>query len=101
MGEFVAVAKASEVPAGGTKAVNAKGRDIGLFNVGGTVYAMDGVCKHAGGPLGEGELDGSIVTCPLHGWQYDVCSGQCKTAPGLKQQQYNVKVEGGTIFVEV
>ncbi len=101
MGEFVAVAAESELPPGSGKAVSAKGRPIAVFNVEGKLYAIDNTCKHAGGPLGEGELDGGVVTCPLHGWQYDVRSGASTSPPGFKQQQYNVKVEGGSVLVEV
>ena len=49
-----------------------RGRVIALFNVDGTFYALDGVCPHQGGPLGQGTLEGCIVTCPWHGWQFDV-----------------------------
>ena len=50
--------------------------DWALFNVDGTFYALDGVCPHQGGPLGSGEVHNCIVTCPWHGWQFDVRTGQ-------------------------
>ncbi len=101
MGEFIAVAKASEVPAGSGKVVSAKGKPVALFNVDGAFHAIDNTCKHATGPLGEGELNNCIVTCPLHGWQYNVCTGDSTRPAGFKQTKYNVKVEGDDVFVEV
>ncbi len=101
VGEFIAVAKEGEVQPGKGKAVSAKGRPIALFNVEGNLCAIDNTCKHAGGPLGEGALNGCVVTCPMHGWKYDVKTGQCLTVPAFRQQRYTVKVEGGDVLVEV
>ena len=75
MAEFVRVAAVSEVPSGQAKAVDVGSRQIALFNVGGAFHAIDNVCKHKGGPLAEGELDGTTVTCPWHGWAYDIGYG--------------------------
>ena len=72
MSEFVKVASTDEVGLGSCKTFDVSGSRIALFNVAGNFYAMDDTCAHRGGPLGEGTLDGAIVTCPLHGWQYDV-----------------------------
>ena len=54
-----------------------------LFNVGGKFYALDGICPHQGGPLGKGSLTGCIVTCPWHGFQFDVTTGQHQTSRSL------------------
>ena len=51
--------------------------------------------------MGEGELDGAQVTFPLHGWQYNVTTGECMTSPGVIQKKYNVKVEGNDILIEI
>jgi len=72
MAEFVKVAQVSDLQPGAGKVVMVKDRAIALFNVDGTFYAIDNICLHRGGPLGEGELEGCVVTCPWHGWQYDV-----------------------------
>lgn len=101
MGTFVKVAQASEIAPGQGKTVEANGREIAIFNVGGTLHAIDNACKHRGGSLGEGELDGSIVTCPLHAWTYDVTNGECFDDPECGVSIYPVKVEGGDVFVEV
>jgi nitrite reductase (NADH) small subunit len=69
--EFVTVADLSELKPGECKTVEADGRAIAIFNVAGVVYALENVCLHQGGPLGDGDLDGNVVTCPWHGWQYN------------------------------
>jgi len=99
MAEFVAVASTPEVPPGRSKVVVAAGQIIALFNVDGRFYAMSGTCLHRGGPVGEGELDGPIVTCPWHGWQYDVRTGQNVLNPMARLTSYTVKVENGAVFV--
>ena len=62
---------------------------------------MDNTCLHVGGSLAEGEIEGNTVTCPLHGWQYDIKSGQ-NTMPGAgKLNSYKVEVKNEEIFIEV
>jgi NAD(P)H-dependent nitrite reductase small subunit len=101
MGTFVRVAAIGEIAPGQGKTVEVNGRDIALFNVGGTFHAIDNTCKHRGGPLGEGELDGTVVTCPLHAWTYDVTTGECFDDPACGVDRFAVKVEGDEILVEV
>ena len=62
MGELIEVARLSDIPPGTCRQVNAAGRSVAVFDVNGTLYAINGRCTHRGGPLGEGELDGSVVT---------------------------------------
>lgn len=101
MAEFVKVAKKSEIPSDTGKWVEVRGKEIALFQVGGKVYAIEHLCAHQGGPLAEGGLEGTVVTCPWHGWQYDVTSGLCTFNDSVKQQTYRVKEEGDDILVEV
>ncbi|MGH7819512.1 MAG: nitrite reductase small subunit NirD [Candidatus Binatia bacterium] len=101
MGTFVKVAQAGDVAEGTGKTVDANGREIALFKVGGKFHAIDNVCKHRGGPLGEGELDGTVVTCPLHAWTYDVTTGECFDDPSCPVETFAVKVEGDDVLVEV
>jgi len=98
---LVSVAKESEMKEGQGKIVQAGGKAIALFKANGGFFAIDNACKHKGGPLGEGEVEGCVVTCPLHGWQYDVTSGECQTMPGQHVQTYKVVVEGGEVKIEV
>ena len=58
------------------------GREIAIFCSNGRFYAIDNTCTHEGGPLGEGELDDCIVTCPWHGWQFNVKTGACQNMIG-------------------
>ncbi|SIO62984.1 nitrite reductase (NADH) small subunit/3-phenylpropionate/trans-cinnamate dioxygenase ferredoxin subunit [Singulisphaera sp. GP187] len=101
MPELVKMAELSELPPGGSKEVEHDGRIYALFNVDGKITAIDGICPHQGGPLAEGPLDGTLVTCPWHGWQFDVCSGKTPMGSKLKQTVYEVTVEGQDVMVSV
>lgn len=101
MGQRVKVATRAEIPAGSGKVVEAEGRTIAVFNCEGTFYAIDNTCKHRGGPLGEGSLSGTTVTCPWHGWEYDVTNGTCALDSSIAVQSFPVKVEGDDILVSV
>jgi len=95
------LAAASDVPPGSGKELTAGGRVVALYNVEGTFFALDGVCPHAGGPLGEGALSGKVVTCPWHGWQFDVTTGQHCLNATLQHTAFPVKVEGDDVYVEI
>ncbi len=101
MAQWVTVAKADELAPGACLSVEAEGRGIALFNVEGTIYALDNCCPHAGGPLGDGTLRGNIVTCPWHGWRFDVCTGERPENPVFTVSRYVVKIEAGEIVVQV
>ena len=101
MAEFVKVARATEVPRGSGVALDVKGRRVALFNVDGEFHAIDGVCPHQGGPLGEGILRGDVVTCPWHFWQFDVVKGHAPELPDATIPKFRVKQEGDDILVEV
>lgn len=99
MADFVRVASLSELAAGSSKAVEAGGKAIALFNVNGSVFALDNTCLHQGGPLGEGMLEGEVVTCPWHMWEYNVRTGEKVDSPSIKVSSYQVQVEGDDIKV--
>ncbi len=101
MAEFVTCADLSALKAGESKVVEVEGRTLALFNVGGTVYCLDNTCLHRGGPLGEGTLEGDIVTCPWHGWQYNVRTGESLKDPSVRVATYPVRVEGRNIQVSI
>ena len=101
MADFVRVAAVSEVEPGKVKEITVNGKAIALCNVGGTFYALDNVCVHRGGPLGQGFLDGDKVECPWHGWQYDVKTGTVARDPGMKVPTFEVKVQGSDVLVAV
>jgi nitrite reductase/ring-hydroxylating ferredoxin subunit len=101
MSEFVRVAAESELPIGSSKEVELQGRIVALFNVGGRILALDGICPHAGGPLSEGIVEGQTVTCPWHGWQFDLATGQNVVNSKCVQRCYQVRVEGGEILLSL
>jgi len=101
MSQWVAVARADECPPGSSLELVAGERIIALFNVEGTYFALDGLCPHQGGPLGRGCLSGPIVTCPWHGWQFDVRSGQHQLSAALRQPGFEVRVEDGMVLVKL
>ena len=95
------VAEMSDLAPGQGKVVDVDGKPIALFNADGKFCAIDNTCLHRGGPLGEGDLDGTIVTCPWHGWRYDVTTGANAMNPAVKVACFPVSVEGSAVFVEV
>ena len=101
MPDFVKVCSMADLAEGRSKAVEAGGKTIALFNVGGTVFALDNTCLHRGGPLGEGMLEGDVVTCPWHMWEYNVRTGEKVGTPSIKLATYPVQVEGSDIKVAV
>lgn len=101
MPTFVTVANTNDLKPGEGKAVEINGKEIALFNVNGRFYAIDNTCVHKGGPLGEGEVADGIVTCPWHGWQYDVTTGINPLNSQIKVKKYEVMVEGYKVKVKV
>ena len=102
MPDFVRVASTDDIPAGQATMVEVNGKEIALFNVGGSFHAIDNTCTHVGGPLCEGELRGTEVTCPWHGGVFDVTTGEVLgPPPGRAVNRYNVRIDGPDIEVEV
>lgn len=101
MSEFVKVAEVKDVRAGSGISIETNGKAIALFNCDGTFLAMDDTCPHQGGPLGEGELAGTVVTCPWHEWRFDARTGVNTDDATCKVQTYPVKVENGSVLVEL
>ncbi len=102
MSDFVRVAKTSEIPDPGKLIVEVDDRLVVLFHVGGQFYALDDVCTHDGGPLGEGRLDGFCIACPRHGAQFDIRDGRALTMPATRPTvAHEVKVDGEDIFVRL
>ncbi len=97
----VRVASASELVPGQGRPIDVEGRTLALFNVNGVFYAVDNACPHRGGPLGEGDLDGAVVTCPWHAWRWDVTTGANANNPAVRVACYPVVVERGEVFVRL
>jgi len=118
MPELHAVAKLAELPPGGRKLVEVKGKSIGLFNLDGEIVALLDICPHELAPVCRGRVsgttlpskpgeplrwgrDGEILACPWHGWEFDIRSGDCLVDPKKRLRKYAVTVDGDEVFVEV
>jgi 3-phenylpropionate/trans-cinnamate dioxygenase ferredoxin subunit len=102
MAEFVAVAKVSDLSDPGRITVELDDRLIVLLRVGGDVFALDDVCTHDGGPLGEGELEDHTIACPRHGAKFDIRNGKALTMPATQPTvAHEVKIVGDDIMVRL
>jgi nitrite reductase (NADH) small subunit len=77
------------------------GKEICIANVNGTYSAMDNVCLHQGGPLGQGTIEGGKVVCPWHGWAWDPTTGAAAHNANAKVAVYPIKIENGDVMIEV
>jgi nitrite reductase (NADH) small subunit len=102
MAKLVKIAKTKDVPPGQAAAFTIEGQKIALFNVEGTYYAIGDTCTHRGGPLSEGDVQGTKVTCPWHGADFDLNTGAVLGPPAQNGvPSYKVVLEGDDIKVEV
>lgn len=102
MPHYVKVAETGELASGERKVVEAEGVFIAVFNVDGQFYAIEDVCTHDDGPLGDGELDGYVVQCPRHGAKFDIRSGAVLSFPAIKPVPfYPTKIEGGDVLADI
>ncbi len=99
--EFVRVARLSDLEPGRGRVVAAKGVRVALFLCEGVVYALRNQCPHMGGELGEGLLSGDIVTCPWHGWRFNVKTGRNPATEVVAVRTFPVRVEGDDVYVGV
>jgi nitrite reductase (NADH) small subunit len=76
-------------------------KTICIANVDGEYSALDNVCPHRGGPLGQGMIEGSKIVCPWHGWAWDVKTGVAEQDSSMKVVVYPLKIEGGEVLVEI
>ena len=102
MAEFIHVIAYHQFPVGHKKLVRYKGQEIALFHLEGGLYAIANKCPHSTGPLVEGRVTATIVTCPWHGAQFDISTGECCNGPATKNvATYPVHIQNGTIVVEI
>jgi nitrite reductase/ring-hydroxylating ferredoxin subunit len=98
---FMKLASLDELPEGSLLEV-VVGKDLyALCNVAGEVRAIHGVCPHHGGPLGQGAMEGAMITCPWHMWQFDTATGACGFNDAVRIPTYPVRVEEGQILVDI
>jgi len=101
MAQFVKAAKRQDIPDDKGVLADCQGTRVAIFKVEENFYAIDNRCAHRGGPLSEGECVAGVVTCPWHGWQYDVKTGCNPDNDKIKVASFPLKVEGEDIWVEV
>ncbi len=92
-------AAADEIPSGQSKIVRIQGREIAVFNAGGTFFAVKNSCPHEAASLERGRLEGSVLTCPGHGWRFDLRTGDCLDRPLAGLRCYRVEVRSGSIWI--
>lgn len=101
MSKFITVAKTQDVPPGTGRTVEVQGVWIALFNVDGSFFAVDNTCPHAGGPIGEGSLSGDVVTCPWHGWSYEIKTGTLVQDRRVGVSRHDVRIEDDQVSVRL
>lgn len=99
MDEYIRVARTDEILPGQVKVVQVDQKQIALFNVEGRFYAIYNICPHEGGPLAEGRRKGCVVYCPWHDLAFDLRNGQATDGGGYCVGSYDVRVEGGDVYV--
>jgi nitrite reductase (NADH) small subunit len=103
---FTKVAAVSEIPPGELVEIMHEGEAYAVCNVGGKIRALTGTCPHQGGPLGQGALEGPMITCPWHCWQFDSATGLCifgddvDAIEGVTIATYPVRVEGSDVYID-
>lgn len=98
---YVTVAQVDQIPPGTCRTVEIEGIFLALCNVNGNFLAVDNTCPHAGGPLGEGTMDGEVVECPWHGWRFNVRTGERPENPEIRVPCVEVRVQGSDVQVKV
>lgn len=98
---YVEACPLQEVPPGAARPLRLGGVDVVLFNVDGGIHALENACLHAGAALSGGRLCGKVVSCPAHGWRYDVTTGALLVAPEKTLKRFPVRVADGKILVQL
>lgn len=97
---FVKVCNLEELTDGKGQEFMVSGRVVALFRSGNELNAVDGMCAHQGGPISQGRLDGKCVTCPWHGWQYDVTSGKNLLTGKKLLDQFAVELRDDEVWID-
>lgn len=98
---FVKVASLARLHAGDVMEARIGQRAIAVCNSGGRIFAVDGTCPHAGGPLGHGALHDTMLVCPFHAWEFDCRTGEHDFNPAIRVDTYAVRVDGDDILVDL
>ncbi len=99
MSSLVRIGDVVDVPPGTAKAFAFGRGEVAVFNVDGTLYALENSCPHQGGPIADGWLEGAVITCPWHAWCFDVRTGKMILGEFARIARYTVKAEAGGIYI--
>ena len=101
MAEFVVVGQAADFTPGAGKMVVVGGRHVAVFRLGDAFHALDNLCLHRGGPLCDGPIAHGVVTCPWHGWSFEIATGTMVQDPRVGVSRHEVRVADGEIAVRL
>lgn len=99
--KLIKIAEVAQLPPGSRKLCTVDERRVALFNLNGTIHAIDNHCTHRDGPVAAGELKDAVITCPWHGWRFNVTTGRCLESGGAPLRLYPVTIEGNDILIDV
>ncbi|MDE2127493.1 MAG: Rieske 2Fe-2S domain-containing protein [Armatimonadetes bacterium] len=99
--KLIELLTAAELGPGECRVVRPDGLELALCNVDGTYYCVENECPHSYGPLGEGTLEGDTLTCPIHGWEFNVVTGESMDGWGVDLTTFPCHVVEGRIYVEL
>ena len=98
---WVSVGLVADFAPGAGKMVVVSGRHVALFRLGDQFHAIDNMCLHRGGPLCDGPIDRGVVTCPWHGWSYEIATGTMVQDPRVGVSRHEVRVDGDGVSVRL
>lgn len=102
MSNFIKLTAESNLPGlNEAKEFSCEGKEICVANVNGTYSAMDNICLHRGGPLGQGTIENGKIVCPWHAWAWDPRTGEAAHRTSAKIQVYSLKIENGDVLIEI
>jgi nitrite reductase/ring-hydroxylating ferredoxin subunit len=101
MPKFVRVAELQDIPEGQGKIILVHDREIAIFHAGGVIHAVKNSCPHQGVGLDRGSVVDGTLTCPGHGWQFDVSTGDCLDRPDVGVRCYRAEIRGSSVWVEL
>ena len=101
MAEFISVGRVADFVPGHGRMVLVSGRHIAVFRLDDGFFAIDNLCLHQAGPLCDGDLEGGVVTCPWHGWSYEIRSGTLVQDPRVGVSKHNTRIVGDDVQVQL
>ena len=99
--KLIELLSAAALEPGECRVVEPDGLELALCNVGGQYYCVQNECPHSYGPLGDGTLEGSTLTCPIHAWEFNVVTGESIDGWGINLATFPCRVVDGTVYIEL